>query len=68
MQEQATQQAPFVASMSEEWRSRSCARCDHRSDRHLWGGDRIATAVIPKSCLEPSCSCEGWTFEPKRPR
>jgi len=68
VQDQATQQAPFVERMSADWRSRPCARCDHRSDRHLWSGTNIATAVIPKSCLEPSCSCEGWTFEPKRPR
>ena len=68
MQEQDTEQAPFVAHMGQEWRSRSCARCDHRSERHLWGGERITSAVIPTSCMEPSCACEGWSFEPKRSR
>jgi hypothetical protein len=68
VQDQATEQAPFVAHMSAEWSARTCARCDHRSDRHLWGGTNIGAAVLPTSCLEPSCACTGWTFEPKRPR
>lgn len=66
MPEAATEQAPFVQQMGSEWRARSCARCDHRSDQHLWKGETISFASMPAPCTTEGCACETWTFEPKR--
>ena len=66
MADTAIYQAPFVQRMSAEWRARTCARCDHRSDEHRWRGARVTEAILPAPCMIASCSCEGWTFEPKR--
>jgi hypothetical protein len=66
MPEAATDQAPFVQKMGAEWRARSCARCDHRSDQHLWRGETLTFASLPAPCTLGGCACEGWTFEPKR--
>ena len=60
------EQAPFVEQMSAEWRARTCARCDHRSDQHQWKGETISFASLPAPCMADGCACESWTFEPKR--
>ncbi|MCC6179651.1 MAG: hypothetical protein IT305_30440 [Chloroflexi bacterium] len=66
MQDTSTEQAAFVQHMGAEWRARPCARCDHRSDEHRWRGTIPSLASLPVPCMVAACTCEAWSFEPKR--
>lgn len=66
MPDTATAQPSWVAGMTNSWKVRSCARCDHRSDQHLWNGSKVTDVKPPVPCSVDGCSCEAWTFEPKK--
>lgn len=66
MPDTATAQPSWVQGMTDSWKVRSCARCDHRSDQHIWNGSKVTDMKQPVPCSVDGCSCEAWSFEPKR--